>query len=118
MDWIKYGRKYLMSSLNKENKQNIVAIALDKKDKILAISTNSYIKTHPMQYRYANKVGRPYCPYIHAEIGALIKAKSPVYKLVVVRVNKNGDLRLAMPCPICQEAIKDANVSSVEYSVG
>jgi tRNA(Arg) A34 adenosine deaminase TadA len=59
----------------------------------------------------------PYKSFLHAEIACLIKAKGRGYKLVVERYNKLGKPMLAMPCPICQEAIRIAGIKRIEYTL-
>lgn len=95
---------------------DIVALAYDKRGKLLATGRNSYVKTHRLQAHYANKSGRPAAIYLHAELAALIKARSQVYKMVVMRYNANGVPALAKPCPACQLALKDFGVRIIEHT--
>lgn len=96
----------------------MAAAVLDRKGKILAIGTNSYVKTHTKQFKYANKLGIGHKAFLHAEISALIKVKNgDPYELVVVRVGNNGELRLAKPCEICEMAIKQAGVKVVRFTM-
>lgn len=101
------------------SKQNITAIIYDRKGRILSIGKNSYVKTHPMQARYAKKVGQPYKVHLHAEIAAIVKCKNieRAYKISVFRYNKEGKPMLAKPCPICMSAIKATNISVVEWTM-
>lgn len=98
------------------NKYSITAFAYNKKGRLLSIGRNSYIRTHPLQGKYARKVGRPCAIYLHAEMDALIKAREPVHKLVIVRFTKDGKPANAKPCSICQLAIRDFNVKIVEHT--
>lgn len=107
----------LLSEKQRDGQYHLVAIALDKSGKVLSTSFNSYRKTHPMQAKYANIAGQPEKHFLHAEIGALVKAKAQVYTLVVARIDKNGKVKNAKPCPICQLAIKAHGVNHVEYSI-
>lgn len=100
------------------NKQEITATIFDKRGRILAVGKNSYDQSHPRQAYYAAKVGDPKKIYLHAEIAALIKCKGNPYKIKIERYNKQGEPRLAKPCPICELAIKEAGISFVEYTVG
>lgn len=54
---------------------------------------------------------------LHAEIRALNKVK---YKhnlsLLSIRVNKNGELRLAYPCTNCMSYLQEHNVQILLYS--
>ena len=84
----------------------VVAHAFDKRGRLLAVATNSYSKTHPMQAYLAEKVGHPQKIFAHAELLCLLRCKDkPIHKLMVFRYNNQGELVCAKPCPICQEAI-------------
>lgn len=113
---IDYGVQ-LLRKKPRTGRYHLVAIALDKSGNIIAKSYNSYLKTHPEQAKYAALAGTPYKCFLHAEMGALIKAKTQVDKLVVVRINRAGEPVNAKPCPICEMAIRAHGVKSVEYSV-
>lgn len=94
----------------------ITALAYDRKGNLLSIGRNSYVRTHPLQAYYGRKAGKPAAIYIHAELHALIKARQPVHRLVVLRHNKDGTPALAKPCAACQLAIKDFKVKYVEHT--
>lgn len=101
-----------------QGQKRIYAIVVDKKDNILTEGYNSYTKTHPLQAHYANMVDLPEKVFLHAEISALVKVRyGKPYKLYIARVDAYGNTMLAAPCPICQEAIKQAGIKSVEYTV-
>ena len=97
-------------------KYAITALAYDKRGRLLSIGKNSYVHTHPLQAFFAKKAGRPQAIYIHAELSALIKARKPVYKLVVMRFANDGSPRNAQPCAACQAAIKYFGVKKVEHT--
>lgn len=88
-------------------KQNITAIIYDRKGNVLSIGKNSYVKTHPLQAHYAQRVGLGKKIYLHAEINAIIKLRQPekAYKMLIIRTLANGTYGCAKPCPICTEAI-------------
>lgn len=98
-------------------KYEITALAFDRKGRLLSIGRNNYLKTHPIQAKYAQQAGEHYRIYLHAEIDALIKARKPVHRLVISRVNKAGEFMLAKPCPVCTKAIQDYGVEIVEYTI-
>ena len=56
-------------------KYAVTAIIYDRKGNVLSMGNNSYIKTHPMQAKYANQVNEPHKVFLHAEIHAIIKCK-------------------------------------------
>lgn len=96
-------------------RQNITALAYDKRGRLLSVGRNSYVKTHPIQAKYARAVGKPTAIYLHAEVDALIRAPRSVHKLVVSRKGAKGFL-LAKPCAICMSAINDYGVKLLEYT--
>ena len=101
--------------------QRICAVVCDKRGRVLSVGVNSYIKTSPTMKHYAIKAGNPEAQYLHAEVAALLALnytdKNKVYKVSVARVLKNGETGLAMPCPICQLALKDFGIKEVSYTV-
>ena len=97
----------------------IVATIYDKKGRILSVGHNSYTKTHPLMMYYGRRCGCMNQPYLHAEVDAIVKLKGGVpYKILIERYNKNGEPKLAAPCKICQEAIRDTGIKRIEYTVG
>jgi tRNA(Arg) A34 adenosine deaminase TadA len=95
----------------------IVAHAFDARGRLLAVATNSYKKTHPLQKFFAEKVGHCERIFLHAEISALLRCKDKrPHTLKVWRYGMDGELRLARPCPVCMEAIKAFGVSNIWYS--
>lgn len=104
-----------------KGKQRIVAVVSDKRGRILSVGINSYQKSHPIQAKYAEQAGNPEAQYVHAEISSLIKLKyndrGRAYKIAIARVLKNGKTGLAAPCPVCQVAIVEAGLKSIEYTI-
>lgn len=94
----------------------IIACALDKKGRVLAMRTNDYQCSHPLQKYYAEKVGKPDAIFLHAEIATLIASRKEVYKLLIARVDKQGNPLLAKPCTICEKAIVAFGVKEIEYT--
>ena len=90
-------------------KQDVTAFIYDKRGRIIAIGKNSYVKTHPMQFKYANMVGEPNKVFLHAEVAAIAACKdiSKAHRMLVVRKTKSGNFGSAKPCSICAEAIKN-----------
>ena len=99
-------------------KQRVYAVVVDRKGRIVSESPNSYEKSHPKQKHYAVKAG---CSeqkmFLHAEMRAIIQAKGKGHKLYVARVGYADVSLPAFPCPICQLAIKDSGIKSVEVTV-
>ena len=94
----------------------VTALAYTKDGRLLSVGKNSYTKTHPLQARLARKCGRPDSIYLHAEMAALVKAREPVYKLVVSRYDSAGNEKNSAPCAICREAIRMFGVKHVEHT--
>ncbi len=99
-------------------KHELTAIICDKKGKVLSIGKNSYIKTHPLQARHAERVGLPDKQFLHAEIHAIARCKDlgKAYRILVTRFGKSGEPLLAKPCPVCQSAIKAAGIELIEHT--
>ena len=99
-------------------RQALTAIIYDKRGRVLSVGQNSYVKTHPIMAKYAERVGEPYKMYIHAEIAAILKCRnlSKAHKIFVSRYGKNGSPVNAKPCPICMMAIKEAGIEVIEHT--
>ena len=100
-------------------KHNITAIITDKKGRVLSIGKNSYVKTHTMQARHANKVGLPEKTFLHAEVAAIVKCKdlTKAHKIAVMRYTKDGKPANAKPCKICQSAIEASGIKFIEWTM-
>lgn len=95
----------------------VVAHAFDKRDRLLAVATNSYTKTHPIQAYFAKKVGHSAKQFAHAEILCMLRCKDKqIHRLMVYRYDNDGQLVCAKPCVICQEAITAYQPTEVWYS--
>jgi tRNA(Arg) A34 adenosine deaminase TadA len=98
-------------------KITVTAECFDKRGRRISWAANSYSKTHPLQAYFAKKVGHKAKIYLHAEIAAILKAGDKLINSIVIRrLNKEGKLCLAKPCPICQEAIKAFGIKLIFYS--
>lgn len=105
------------------SQKRVGAILLSKK-KIISHSCNFDQRTHPIQYRLANETARVHGNdfskklFLHAEIGALIKAKRKADTIVICRVGGHSgvELRNARPCKICSGFILNSGIKHVHYS--
>lgn len=99
-------------------KHHVTAIIFDKRGRPLSIGQNSYIKTHPLQLKMAEKVGLPEKKFIHAELSAIVRCKdlSKAHKIVVMRYNKDGEPVNAKPCKICEQAIALTPIKIIEHT--
>ena len=97
---------------------NIIATVYDKRGRVLTTGENSYDKTHPLQAKFAVRVGLYDKIYLHSEIAALSKLKKhhKPYRIVVERYKDNGDPALARPCIVCQAAIESHGITLVEWT--
>jgi tRNA(Arg) A34 adenosine deaminase TadA len=96
----------------------VTALIYDKRGKVLSVGQNSYIKTHPLQARHANKIGMPEKQYLHAEIHAITKCRDlkRAHRIFVARYNKQGQAVLAAPCPVCVSAITATGIKHVFHT--
>ena len=101
-----------------KTRQAIMAIIYDKRGRVLSIGKNQYLKTHPMQAKYAQEVCQPEKVYLHAEIHAIVRCRalSKAHKIFVSRWDKQGKPMLAKPCEICQSAIRAAGIKFIEHT--
>jgi deoxycytidylate deaminase len=101
---------------SKRNKYAVGAMTMDSSGKITSIAFNSYTKTHPKMKEYGCMCNKKEAVYLHAEVSAIIKAKGKAKKIIVARYNAKGKFAMAKPCPICQIAIKEAEIDEVYYT--
>jgi hypothetical protein len=101
--------------LNLEHRCSHIAFLI-RCGKIVHIGTNS-CKSHPetLKYDYKDhqKVG------IHAELSVCMKSGKENlkdYSMVVLRVDRKGNLANSKPCCGCQSVIKQFNIREVWYS--
>jgi tRNA(Arg) A34 adenosine deaminase TadA len=99
-------------------KHVISAFIYDKRGKLLSWGRNSYLKTHPLQAKMAQRAGTPERVFLHAEIAALAKLKdwSKAHKMVVTRFDSLGNPVLAKPCTCCIQAISLSGISILEHT--
>lgn len=103
----------------RKQQHDITAIIYDRKGRVLSVGKNSYVKTHTLQAKHAEKVGLPDKQFLHAEIHAITKCKdlSKAHRIFVTRIGKSGRPLLAKPCPVCQSAIESVGIEIVEWSI-
>jgi tRNA(Arg) A34 adenosine deaminase TadA len=105
----------IQTAMSSPSKKRVGAVLL-KKNKIIATAVNLERKSHPIQARFAKRVGLWQKIYLHSEIHALIKAKEDADTIVVARINPQNKIRNAKPCPICSLALEEAGVKNIYYS--
>jgi len=98
----------------------IGALILDRKGNVVSIGNNNYIKSHPYQKRLSQKIkikDKENQIYLHAEISALVKCNTIPHIMIIARIGVDNNIfRLAKPCPLCQEAIKQSGIKKVYYT--
>ena len=102
----------------KLTRYSLEATIYDKRGRVLAVGNNSYTKTHPLQVKFAEKVGKPDAIYLHAEMDALRRLKDwdKAHRIVVTRFDKNGEPAIAKPCKICKLALEHAGINHIEHT--
>ena len=97
-----------------DHKQKVGCVIFNKKQ-IMSLGYNqsqrSVKKLHPKFQRWLGSV--------HAEVDAIIKAKKELKgsTILVVRVNNQGEFRLAKPCPHCMKYIYVVGIRKIIYSI-
>ena len=99
-------------------RQQVTAIIYDKRDRVLSIGQNSYIKSHPVQAKHAKRVGCEHNIYLHAEIAAIIRCSDIMraHKIFITRYTSSGEPTLAKPCKICMSAISATSIKIIEHT--
>lgn len=99
---------------NKVKERYRVGAIVFKGKRILSRGCNTYQKSakklHPKFTRWPNS--------IHAEVDAILKAHRNLKgaSILVVRINKAGELRNAKPCAHCMLYLKHVGIRKVYYS--
>ncbi len=99
-----------------KRRHKVIARTYNKRGHLLAVATNSFTKTHPLQAKYAERTGRNEAIYLHAEIRALLKSREQVYKMEILRMNANGMPVLAKPCAACALALAEFKVKEIIHT--
>lgn len=92
-----------------------VGSILLRKGKVVGEATNS-MKTHPIQFHWATKAGNPKAIHLHAEIHSLITCREEYDTMIVARVDKKGEFKIARPCKICLGAILASDVKHLYFT--
>lgn len=98
-----------------------IGCVIAKGRKQLVSGCNSLTKTHPLQHHYASLVGRPDAIYLHAEMAAIVEARSKCIDLrgasvYVFRRGLSGKIAIARPCKSCMMALTEAGVCTIIYT--
>jgi len=105
----------IQTAKSSPSKKRVGAVLLNR-GKVILTATNLENKSHPIQAKFANRVGLGEKIFLHAEISALIKCREECDTIVVARVNPQEKLRMAKPCPICSLALEESGIKKIYYS--
>ena len=86
----------------------VYSVATDKRGNYLGESLNTYIQTHPTMKKWSLRCKQHGREYLHSEIKTIIKSLKTgkqVTDLYIARVDKQGNIKNAKPCVICQAMI-------------
>lgn len=93
-----------------------------KKSRLLAIGQNNPEKTHPQALMLAKRFNTDTeHPYLHAETDLISRLWGKHYidnslKMVVIRLNKHGQLRCSKPCDKCGQILEALGITKVWWS--
>lgn len=93
-----------------------------KKSRLLAIGQNNPEKTHPQALMLARRFNTDTeHPYLHAETDMISRLWGKHYidgslKVVVIRLNKRGELRCSKPCDKCSQILQALGIHKIWWS--
>lgn len=93
-----------------------------KKSRLLAIGQNNPEKTHPQALMLAKRFNTDTeHPYLHAETDLISRLWGKHYidnslKMVVIRLNKRGQLRCSKPCEQCSHILQALDITKIWWS--
>jgi deoxycytidylate deaminase len=91
-----------------------VGAVIFKRNRIISIGTNHPLKAarhlHPRYQRWKGS--------IHAEVDAILKAKTDLKRcnILVVRINRFGEIRNSKPCDQCFSYIRAVGIKKVYFT--
>ncbi len=106
-------KKAIEEAEKSTHKYKIGAVIFDKK-RIVSCGHNYPSKSvRSITYRFCKRKGS-----VHAEVDAIIRARQDLkgYSILVVRINKKGELLNAAPCSFCMAYIEYVGLKYVYYS--
>ena len=93
-----------------------------KKNRLLAIGQNNPEKTHPQALVFSKRFNTNLeHPYLHAETDLISRLWGKHYidsslKVIVIRLNKRGQLRCSKPCEKCDKILKALDITKIWWS--
>jgi tRNA(Arg) A34 adenosine deaminase TadA len=104
-----------LAKQSQATQHRVSCASYDSKGRLISTAWNMPRKSHPIQAKYANKAGQPFRINLHAEILCLIRAREPVHRIQVVRIDRSGSLKPSFPCPVCMGYIQDIGVKEIVF---
>ena len=86
-------------------KIRVYSVAVDKRGNYLGEAMNTYRVSHPTQKKWSLRCGMKGKEYLHSETLSLLRALKTgkqIADLYIARVDKQGNVKNAKPCVICQ----------------
>lgn len=70
------------------------------------------------KYGYHNHIDKDYRPKFHSELYAIRKCKRGLedITLVNVRLNRLGEVKMAMPCKVCQNILRNLDIKKIYFT--
>jgi hypothetical protein len=93
------------------------------KNKLLAIGQNNPEKTHTQALMLSKRFSVDLeHPYLHAETDLISRLWGRHYidnslKMVIIRLNKRGQLRCSKPCDRCNQIMKGLGLTKIWWSI-
>lgn len=94
-----------------------------RKNKLLAIGQNNPEKTHTQALLLSQRFNLDTDhPYLHAETDLISRLWGKYYidssmRMVVIRLNKRGELRCSKPCERCEQIIQSLGINKIWWSI-
>lgn len=94
-----------------------------KRNKLLAMGQNNPEKTHTKALMLAKRFNTELeYPHFHAETDLISRLWGKYYidsnlRMVIVRLNKRGELRCSQPCKRCSTIIQSLGITKVWWSI-
>ena len=110
--------KFLKQAVDEANKstfrQKVGAIIFNK-NRIISRGYNDPERS----VKHINKKFQRWPGTVHAEVAAILKAKTDLkgFSILVVRVNSKNQLRLAKPCEWCSMYLDYVGIKKIYYSI-
>lgn len=107
--------KQAVEEANKSSHNHKVGAIIFNKNRIISRGHN-----HPQKsVKHLRRKFQRWSGTVHAEVDAIIKAKTDVKNLsiLVIRINKTNQLRLAKPCKWCMMYLNFVGIKKIYYSI-